>query len=241
MLDIKLLSSKLFIHVPKNAGMTIRTSPHLLNKVVWSQELNLPTNYRIKVTEKMKETGDHPGYEHARWRDVHPDLQILDAFAFVRNPWARVASRYNFARKVLYYEESSDQFGDTNYCSCDSFEEFLEERHKWGNQEYMWHRAVRNWYPAFDHVEDGKGNVKCTILRTEHLDEDLSKFMKMPLTNFAPRNVTAISDFKDDEISNYKDLYTKNTIQLIADWYKKDIDYWGFDFDTPATKNYLGE
>ena len=63
----------------------------------------------------------------------------------------------------------------------------------------------------------------------------------MPLTNFAPRNVTAISDFKDDEISNYKDLYTKNTIQLIADWYKKDIDYWGFDFDTPATKNYLGE
>lgn len=27
-------------------------------------------------------------------------------------------------------------------------------------------------------------------------------------------------------------------IQIVADWYQKDIDYWGFDFDSSATKNY---
>ena len=26
-------------------------------------------------------------------------------------------------------------------------------------------------------------------------------------------------------------------INISADWYKKDIDYWGFDFDTGAQKN----
>ena len=45
------------------------------------------------------------------------------------------------------------------------------------------------------------------------------------------RNVTSIKE-------NYKDLYNPVTIQIIADWYKKDIDHWGFDFDTSATKNY---
>lgn len=35
-----------------------------------------------------------------------------------------------------------------------------------------------------------------------------------------------------------KDYYTEKTIQIVADWYQKDIDYWGFDFDSSATKNY---
>jgi hypothetical protein len=40
---------------------------------------------------------------------------------------------------------------------------------------------------------------------------------------------------------SYKDLYTDKTIQIIADWYKKDIDHWGYDFDSSATKNYWAE
>jgi hypothetical protein len=60
------------------------------------------------------------------------------------------------------------------------------------------------------------------------------------LQNPNPRNVTRVP--KDNGNTghglSYKDIYTKETIQIIADWYKKDIDYWGFDFDTPATRNY---
>jgi hypothetical protein len=34
------------------------------------------------------------------------------------------------------------------------------------------------------------------------------------------------------------DLYTPETIQIVADWYQDDIDMWGYDFDTGANKNY---
>ena len=47
-----------------------------------------------------------------------------------------------------------------------------------------------------------------------------------------PRNVTALNK------GTYQDIYNDKTIQIIADWYKVDIDYWGFDFDSSAQKNY---
>ena len=46
------------------------------------------------------------------------------------------------------------------------------------------------------------------------------------------RNVTALNT------GTYKDLYTPETIQIIADWYKDDIEFWGFDFDGGPTKNF---
>lgn len=241
MLDLTILGKKVFIHIPKNAGMTVRRNQFIRNKIVWSTQDNLEPSYMQKVLQKMKETKDHPGFEHARWRDIHPDFKALDCFAFVRNPWDRVASRYNFARKVIHFEKDSYHYGKTDYCKCDSFEEFLEERHIWGNEPYMWHRAVRNWYPAFDHVEDGKGNVKCDILRTEYFDEDLGHYLGMPGFHFENRNVTAIKKFGgDQEVQDYREIYNDKTIQIVADWYQKDIEYWGFDFETTATKNYWG-
>ena len=45
------------------------------------------------------------------------------------------------------------------------------------------------------------------------------------------RNITG------DEKRDYKDYYTDKTIQIVADWYAADIDRFGFDFDTSATRN----
>ncbi|MEK9698657.1 MAG: hypothetical protein VW270_22985, partial [Candidatus Poseidoniales archaeon] len=46
----------------------------------------------------------------------------------------------------------------TSYTHVSSLEAFLEERFVWGGKPYYWHRAIRGWYPALDHVidEDGK-------------------------------------------------------------------------------------
>jgi hypothetical protein len=95
----------------------------------------------------------------------------------------------------------------------------------------MWHRAIRGWYPAFDHVSDEKGNVKCDMLRFEHLNAELIAYFKIPQMSRA-RNVTALNE------GTYQKIYNDKTIQIVADWYKKDIDHWGFDFNSAATKNY---
>jgi hypothetical protein len=95
----------------------------------------------------------------------------------------------------------------------------------------MWHRAVRGWYPAFDHVSNDDGSVVCDILRFEHLNDDLCKYFKLKEMSRA-RNVTALNS------GSYKDLYTDETIQIVADWYQKDIDTWGYDFDSGPTRNF---
>lgn len=226
-------NKKLFIHVPKNGGMTIRRNPEMKKQIiVCTRDVHKNRGYSLGLERKMKSIGDVMGYEHARWRDVHTDVrENLQAFAFVRNPWDRVVSRYFFARKVIYVEKNSDHYGETDYCDCSSFESFLEERHKWGGEEYMWHRAVRNWYPAFDHVSDEEGNVRCDILRFENYNKDIKRYMGL-LSDPPARNVTGLND------GSYQDMYNDKTRQIVADWFQKDIDHWGFDFDTGATKNY---
>ena len=220
--------TKLFIHIPKNAGMTIRYSPMLKGKcAIAVPAIHKSEQYTHAVKNTMKKHGDEPGFEHARWRDINPTFTSkYRAFAIARNPWDRVVSRYFFAKKVIDVEKKVDP----SYADVSSFEAFLEERHKWGSEEYMWHRAVRGWYPAYDHVSDEQGNCKCEMLRFEHLNDDLCKYFNLASMSHA-RNVTGLNK------GTYQDLYTPETIQIIADWYQKDIDYWGYDFDTGAKRN----
>jgi hypothetical protein len=37
--------------------------------------------------------------------------------------------------------------------------------------------------------------------------------------------------------ADYRDIYSPRTIRIVADWYAADIERFGFDFDTPASKN----
>lgn len=228
---------KLFIHIPKNGGMTIRKNQQIRRQVLLASPDNHKSReYTRGLEEKMAHTKDHQGYEHARWRDWKQDLkETHQAVAIVRNPWDRVCSRYMFAKKVMEYEGTQPE----SYADVSSFESFLEERHKWGEQEYMWHRAIRGWYPAFDHVSDEEGNNRCHILRFENYSQDVKLYFGL-LTDPEPRNVTRVPNDKGKTGygTSYRDIYTKETIQIVADWYKKDIEYWGFDFDTSATRNY---
>lgn len=223
---------KFFIHIPKNGGMTLRYSQLIRPKIELAQPHNhINSMYTNEVKKKMDSIGDHEGYEHARYRDIRKDLRdSLVFFAIVRNPWARVVSRYMFAKKVIEVEKK-EPIGKHR---IDSFESFLEERHEWGNQKYLWHRAIRGWYPAWDYVTDEKGILRCDIIRFDKYEQDIQKYFNVPYMT-RPRNVTNILSGSNHE--NYKDLYNEKTIKIVADWYKKDIDFWGFDFDTGATKN----
>lgn len=225
------MSKKLFIHLTKCGGMTIRHSPFLKDKIcsagAWAHK---SPQYTQAVLDKMNSTKDHHGFEHARWRDISKSALASvnnQCFAIVRNPWDRVVSRFFFAKKVIQVEKKSPP----EYADVSSFEAFLEERHKWGHEKYMWHRAIRGWYPAFDHVSDEKGEkIMCDILSFEHYMEDFMLYFK---TFEKPRirNVTAMNPGK------YQDIYSRETIQIVGDWYKKDIDTFGYDFDTGPTKN----
>jgi hypothetical protein len=216
----------LFIHIPKNAGVGLRKMPALSWKLVAAYPgFHKSRAYTRAVAEEMASAGEHHGFLHARWRDLDPRVTSrLRTVAIVRNPWARTVSRYNFGRLAV------EQGKMPNSWMPDSFEAFLEQRHVDGNRPYFWHRAVRGWYPQIDYVTDEMGQVRSDILRFEHLKVEVPQYFNVP-DPAAPRNVTL--NAKGD----WRDHYTDKTRQIIADWYAEDIDHFGFDFDTPATRN----
>ena len=137
----------------------------------------------------------------------------MQSFAIVRNPYARTVSRFTFARVT------GDASGDNTF-RC-----FLEERHKYGGLDYFWHRAIRGWYQQKDYVVDEEGNLRCDVLRLE--SNDIKDYIGKELRR---RNVSNRGE-------DYRDFYGPEEYDIVTDWYKEDIDYFGFDFEGPATKN----
>ena len=180
---------KLFIHIPKNAGMTIRGSEVFQDKILPVQRKWI-ANFK-DFNNAMKQYGerDVKGVEHARWRDVSSIItDQYQAFAVVRNPWSKVVSRYLFAKEAVQRGNIDPSYADTR-----SLEHFLHERNKWFDKKYTWYRAIRGWHPQLDHVTDLDGNVRCDILRVEHLKEDVLKYFNMTEMPRS-RNVTSIKE-----------------------------------------------
>ena len=205
--------------------MTIRGNKEFLDHIIPVQRKWISNFQDFKVTMQSYNERDIKGVEHARWIDVSPAITSqYQAFAIVRNPWSKVVSRYLFAKEAVQRGNINSAYANTN-----SLEDFLSERDKWIDKKYTWYRAIRGWHQQLDHVKDINGVVRCDILRLENLKQDALAYFNM--TDMPrSRNVTSIKE-------NYRELYNNKTIQMIADWYKDDIDYWGFDFDTGATKN----
>lgn len=217
----------LFIHIPKNAGVAIRKCPELQTRLVSAEPaFHKSPAYTRRVKQVMAAAGEHHGIQHARLLDIHPRVRwALRPVAVIRNPWARVVSRYRFAELARTQGNIKADY------VAGSFEEFLEERHIYGSKEFYWHRAVRGWYPQFDYVRDEEGRVSVHILRQEFLEEESRQYFQLrsPLER---RNVSS------EKPARYQSYYTPQTIQIVADWYVKDIEYFGFDFDTPAKRNF---
>ena len=183
---------RLFIHIPKNGGTSVQKEMTTLS------------------------------FGHYRWRDVPRDIRyIYQSFAVIRNPWARMVSRY-----VMGIPTSNTNDHGTTW---NTFEEFLETRHLCTDKQ--WNDPIRSWNTQYDYVCDENDIVRCDILRLEFIDNELSPYLNLNTPYIVREN-------GGDYTRNYRDYYNEQTIQIVADWYAKDIDYWGFDFDTSATKNY---
>ena len=202
---------KLFIHIPKNGGSSVKADPRTDSKVIYG--LNTNSN------DGFPHNHNWFGW-HNRWKDTDKDVARLHtAFAIIRNPWARTVSRYVFGLESFYREDHG--------VIPKNFDEFLETRHVWKNE---WYDPIRSWNTQYDYVCDDKGDIRCDILRLEHIDHDLPKYLNVDIKQVVKENITKYTE-------NYTEFYNEKSIQIVAEWYQQDLDYWGFDFDTGATKN----
>lgn len=158
--------------------------------------------------------GLHP---HATARQVRRLLgpEIFDSyfkFAVERNPWERQVSLY-FHREWKKGNTSPDFDRDMRSVF-------------YRNTEYV---RLNNWsvYASGAHVAADR------VLRYERLEDELAGLCET-LSLPAPLSLPKLRNYAADR-AHYSSFYSDESRKLVAGWYAKEIEAFGYRFETPAT------
>jgi hypothetical protein len=196
-----------FIHIPKNGGQSVRHALEL------RKDISLSRPYHYRYIDIVGQVGD--------------DLRF---FCIVRNPWSRTASRYMFGKQNASLWPQDDP--RKKFIMNATFDAFVREQKILPIPEHPgmpWMGPLSSWFNQLEWITNQDGVVACDCLRLESLTEDISDYLGREI-KIRRRNVT-------NNKYSYREMYNDELIQIVADTFKDDIDYFGFDFDSAATKN----
>ena len=88
---------------------------------------------------------------------------------------------------------------------------------------------MNSWFNHLEWITDEEGKVVCDCLRLENLAEDLEEYFQRKI-DLPRRNVT-IKQY------DYRTMYSDDLAEIVATTFEDDIEYFGFDFDSAATRN----
>lgn len=187
----------IFVHVPKAAGTSI-------NRAIYGKTLG-----------------------HYRAADIRRNFPNLFArsfvFSFVRNPWARALSAYQFA--VQGRTESMGMRKPHQYRipEFESFERFL--------LEWLVKQDLDSIDPVFQaqykYVVDSQGaQIVDFIGRVEQLSTDIEYVVAQ-----LGRRVNVPHDNRTSSTRSYQDAFTSDAmIRLVGDIYREDVKKFSYEF-----------
>ncbi len=207
----------LFVHIDKAAGSSIQlalqpyaarsTRSRLRRRLVWLGPLN-----RCGGLYRALEFPEHASARVAR-RCLPPGLYAgLFKFAFVRNPWDRLVSRY------AYLLRSTDHPRHRLVSAMKGFEDYLDWEIRRGKMF------------QYKYVTDERGRWLVDFVGYfERLHEDFAAACaRLKVEAQLPRaNATAHRD--------YRTYYTPATRDLVAGHFQRDIELLGYAFDGLVT------
>lgn len=151
--------------------------------------------------------GTKGGHKSAEWIELNFPEQWKTYFKFtiVRNPWDCLVSYYYWYRKGP----------NPKIVSSGSFEEFIKKVELERLDD--WPRYTKNNIPVVD-----------AILKQESLHDD---FKKLDLG--IPYNDELLTVFEKGnlrEVDGYRQMYSEETKNIVAEKFSKMIEYFGYEF-----------
>ena len=191
----------IFIHIPKTGGTSI--------------ERALDGNVRSEKDASSDLGNTYSEYKHWKTSDYETNCpELFDCyfkFMFIRNPWDRLVSRYEWQKFVL--PESHINF---KTIVRRTFKEFIKQRAS----------AIFNKWCYCDLMRDTNGKrVVDFIGRFENLQNDFDIVCdkiggprkQLPNTNHLQRK-------------NYTEYYDNETREIVAQVFQRDIEYFDYKF-----------
>ena len=203
----------LFVHIDKAAGTSIQRAlqPHALQRtdsrrrrrLVWLGTLN-----RLGGLHRSLEFPEHVAAATVK-KCLPPEIYDgLFKFAFVRNPWDRLVSRYAY---LLRTEDHPRHLFVKQMAGFENYLDWEIQRGKMFQHTYVCD-AHGNWIVNF-------------VGYFERLHEDFSKVCsRLNVKAELPRANT--SSHRD-----YRTYYTPATRDLVAKHFQRDLELFGHNFD----------
>ena len=203
----------IFLHVPKAAGTSVSKSLSALDG-----------NNRRLLAETAHETlsdflSNVSSRKHIIDKLLLRDYRSYYRFAFVRNPWDRIASVYRYLKEKKPRVEID---------TVSSFEDFLFQF----NDGIEWICELNSMKPQTDYVTiDGRLAVDF-LGHFEYLREDFSKVKR----DLGISVVLPHSNRSSNSKSDYRSNYTDDTASIVASKFSGTISRFGYVFDDPAPR-----
>jgi len=191
----------IFIHNPKVAGTSI-------NILLKDQQFTHKSLHQAKDGSNDNHTGEWKiGTARRLERGFEQEeWSSYFKFGFVRNPWDRMISSWK-------------NRGEKKYSDFKDF--VLSYPFKEEYRDIIWHTM-----PQYIHLCD---EDDCLMLdytgRFEHLEEDLNC-----ISDILNINLGKVPHSNKTERKSYKEYYDQETIDKVAEIYKKDIELFQYEF-----------
>lgn len=200
----------IFVHIPKAGGTSIED-------MLWPDKSTRTENDLwmgfVKPYYNKYQTG---GLQHLTSSQIRTEIgeEIFNRyykFSIVRNPWDKIVSQYVYMGKR---EDLRKFIGMKNKCS---FEKYLQLITK---KEHV------QWKKQLEFILDDNGDLLVDdVFKLENMADNVSQLSAKVGVDFSqlPHNNKGVR-------KPYREYYTNETKEIVADMYRHDIDYFDYQF-----------
>jgi hypothetical protein len=182
--------SFIFIHITKTAGTSIGNA------------IGLPVKHHLTAKEVIAKIGKQ------KWNEAYK-------FTFVRNPWDKMVSLYEYRRRKDKTKITSRDIAFTEWVKLTIGP----------LSDPFYYNNVKSFQPQVEWLKDDAGNMTIDFIgRFESINDDFEQIRQIIGTSEELPHLNATVR------SNYRDYYTEETRQIVASWYHEDIEVFGYTF-----------
>jgi len=216
-----------FIHIPKTGGRAIEKYFYkfLSENDIVGKNFQHCQNFKIGT----KIIGQHERFDKIQM--FVPEANNYFSFIFIRNPWSWIVSSYTMLSNFSSTTKKENKFSN--------FRDYIENLYKYKKENYK-DKILKIRLKNIDKIQfmvnmNNKIDIDF-IGRFEFLQKDFDEI----------KSIIGLKDEEDLKNYNgrtkhfpYKEYYrTQDLIDKVGFLCQEDIEYWGFDFDSSATKNF---
>ena len=166
------------------------------------KQLGLPRKRHLTVEQVIAEIG------REKWNEAY-------TFAFVRNPWSKVVSHYKYRIKTGQTGMGQDTISFADWVRCTYGPE----------KDPTYYDKPQMFQAQVDWLKDPEGKVAIDFVgKFEQLSED---FAKVATVLGVSPNLPHLNKTKP---TDYKSFYDPESVEHVRNWFKEDIERFGYEF-----------